>query len=38
MMPNRGQDNYMILLWSKEYQQLADKLETLSPIQVKGKT
>ena len=38
MMSNRGQDNYMILLWSKEYQQLADKLEILSPIQVKGKT
>ncbi|MFQ5722289.1 MAG: hypothetical protein ACE5GI_07335, partial [Candidatus Aminicenantales bacterium] len=35
MIPNRGQDNYLILLWSQEYQQLADKLEILSPIQVK---
>jgi len=37
MMPDRGQNNYLILLWSQEFQPLADKLEILSPVQVKKK-
>ena len=37
MMPNRGQNNYLILLWSREFQSLADKLEILSPLQVRWK-
>ncbi|MCP2604584.1 hypothetical protein NLC29_00315 [Candidatus Aminicenantes bacterium AH-873-B07] len=37
IMPNRGEENYLIVLWSQEFQSLADKLSILSIIKLKRK-
>lgn len=37
MFPNLRGENYLIYLWSQEFQELAEKLEPLLPIQVKRK-
>jgi len=37
IFPNRQSENYLIYLWSQEYQELAEELEPLLPIRLKRK-
>lgn len=37
ILPNRRSENYLIYLWSQEYEELAEELEQLLPIRLKRK-
>jgi hypothetical protein len=37
ILPNRQSENYLVYLWSQEYQKLAEELEPLLPIRLKRK-